>query len=68
MKCWECKKKIDHCHRVFYCDKFVEKGRDVCDNCYKQLKFNPCHFAEVKKITGRQLGLKFYKVKIMHWL
>ena len=68
MRCWECKKKISKAKRVTYYDKHTEKSRDVCDDCYKQLKFNPCHFVEVEKITRRQLGFKFYKVKVMNWM
>lgn len=68
MKCWECKKKINESHRVCYVESHEEIGasrekfRDVCDECYGRLKFTPCHFVEVEKITGRQIGSKFTKI------
>jgi len=61
MKCWECKKKISSAVRVCYLEYHEEAGgskekfRDVCKECYPKLKFNTCHFVEVKKITGRQI-------------
>jgi hypothetical protein len=63
MKCWECKKKIDHCHRVFYSDEYQEKGRDVCDDCYPKLKFTN-NYVRVKRIMGRQLGVKYYNENV----
>ena len=64
MKCWECKKKISSAIRVCYLEHHEEAGlskekfRDVCEECYPKLKFNSCHFVEVKKITGKQIGCK----------
>jgi len=61
MKCWECKKKISSAIRVCYLEYHEEAGeskekfRDVCKECYPKLKFNSCHFVEVKKITGKQI-------------
>ena len=60
MKCWECKELISSAVRVCYLELHEEIGeskakyRDVCKNCYPKLKFNPCHFVEVEKITGKQ--------------
>jgi len=61
MKCWECKKKISSAIRVCYLEYHEEVGeskekfRDVCKECHPKLKFNTCHFVEVKKITGKQI-------------
>ncbi len=62
MKCWECKKEISSAVRVCYLEyheevgKSKERFRDVCKECYPYLKFNPCHFVGVKKITGKQIN------------
>jgi len=50
MKCWVCKQKVNRVTRVSYTDGIKEKGRDVCGDCYPKLKFNACHFVEVKRI------------------
>lgn len=57
MKCWECRQDISSAHIVHYYSHEQEKeaSRDVCDSCYSRLKFNPCHYVEVKKITSRSL-------------
>ena len=61
MKCWECKKEINKAVRVCYLEHHEESGsskekyRDVCKECYPKLKFNPCHYVEVNKITQRSL-------------
>jgi hypothetical protein len=57
MQCWECKKQINEAKRVHYYSEIQEKeaGRDVCPECYSKLKFNPCHYVEVEKITQRSL-------------
>lgn len=60
MKCWECKKQINMAHKVFYYSPYQGKtaSRDVCNDCYSKLRFNPCHYVEVKKITQRSLNVK----------
>lgn len=64
MKCWECKKEISSAVGVCYLEYHEEAGRskekfrDVCKLCYPYLKFNPCHFVEVKKITGKQINIR----------
>ncbi len=50
MRCWVCKTRITRASRVNYTDGIKDKGRDVCDDCYKHLKFNACHFVEVKRV------------------
>ncbi len=60
MKCWECKKQVSKATRTHYYSPIQDKEatRDVCPECYAKLKFNPCHYVEVGKITGRSLGSK----------
>ena len=57
MKCWECKKDVSTATRTHYYSPVEEKEatRDVCPECYKKIKFNGCHYAEVNKIRQRQL-------------
>ena len=57
MKCWECKKEIKGALRVRYISHVQnkEKHRGVCAVCYYKLNFNPCHFVEVAKITGKSI-------------
>lgn len=65
MKCWECKRKISLSVRTCYLEYHIEEGlskekfRDVCRECYSKLKFNPCHYVEVNKITQRSLNKLF---------
>ena len=60
MKCWECKKKISHSHRIYYFEYHIEEGlsegkfRDICDECYPKLKFEGGGI-RVNKITQRSL-------------
>ena len=58
MKCWECKKEITRAVRVCYTDSYDSKFRDVCEDCYTKIKFNPCHIVEVDRITQTQLKIK----------
>ena len=55
MKCWECKRQTNIASRVCYTDGREEKSRDICPDCLKLLTLNPCHYAEVKGITQRQM-------------
>jgi uncharacterized CHY-type Zn-finger protein len=61
MKCWECKKEISKANLLHYYDGYQEKSRDVCDECEKELVFNPCHYVEVNRITQRQLKNKIVR-------
>lgn len=56
MKCWVCKQKVNRVSRVSYLmmlpngEPLKSKTRDVCGDCYPKLKFNACHFVEVKRL------------------
>ena len=57
MKCWECKKEINKARIVHYIsiDQEKEASRDICYDCLSKLKFNPCHYVEVRSIRQRAL-------------
>jgi len=57
MKCWECKKEISTARIAHYYspDQEKETSRDICYDCLPKLKFDPCNYVRVEKITGRQL-------------
>ena len=58
MKCWECKKKISEARVTHYYSpsEEKEKSRDVCSDCHALLKFDPCHYVRVDRITQRSLN------------
>ena len=58
MRCWECKRKILKARRVPYTDGREEKCRDVCFDCLRMLYITACGFAEVAKISQRQIKNK----------
>jgi len=65
MKCWECKKEIKHATVVCYIDYEYkhEKARDICDECEPKLKYTPCHFVVVERITQRSLHIGHRNIK-----
>jgi len=67
MKCWECRKEIKDCYIVTYLaekrDRYIEKTRCICKECYKDLKssLNSCHYIEVRNIRDKKLDKKWYE-------